>query len=154
MANIDSKYDSNSIQGIIQYLFFRNIQFRKLLMNLFPRKFNSKIDSKIWILLDSIQQNIQLENQGIAHHYQINKTKCQLCKRVAGQILLLSSWWFVYFLRPLDRHLFSIFIPQKLHVSAVQPWSHALPLSSWRKQWWWVGLAGAVWKKSSSNGFD
>ena len=32
---------------IIQYIFFRNIQFKKLFNNFFPEKFNSKIDSKI-----------------------------------------------------------------------------------------------------------
>ena len=43
-----------SIQEIIQHQFFRNIQFKRLFNNIFSRKFNSEIDSKIWFWLYSI----------------------------------------------------------------------------------------------------
>ena len=48
----------NSIQNIIQYFFPQNIQSKNYSMTFLSGKFNSKIDSKIWIWLYSIQQNI------------------------------------------------------------------------------------------------
>ena len=66
MANIDSKYDSfihftlNSIQRIIQYNLFSGIfNSKNYSRNFLPGKFNSKIDSKNLIWLDSIPQNIR-----------------------------------------------------------------------------------------------
>ena len=56
IQNMIHSFISNLIQRIIQYNFFQEYLIqKKYSIIFFPGKFNSKIDSKILIWLDSIQ---------------------------------------------------------------------------------------------------